>query len=221
MESKVQKAPAICKARENAMAPCSMGQCYTSFVATKVCLPRQSFCHKIVLSRQKFSRDKYLSRQAYVCRVKHTFFATEDVFCRDKSKLFCHDNSKLFLSRQTFCRGKICFVATKMMLVADPVSDKNTGPVPSSSNIGRGSEFSRDRSHPMLAQIAAAVQVLLCFVSRAPTRTFSFPAPPSPSAFSVCLSRYSVPPPPPPPLHFIFAASACPVYLVPLPENSV
>ena len=193
MESKVQKAPAICKARENDMAPCSTGECYTSFVATKVCLPRQSFCHKIVLSRPKFSRDEYLSRQA------------EDVFCRD--------NSKLFLSRQTFCRGKICFVAAKMILVADPVNDKNTGPVPSSSNSGRGSEFSRDHSHPMLAQIAAAVQVLLCLVLRAPTRTSSSPAPPS--AFSVCLSRYSVPPPPPPPSPFYFCGFGLPCLLGP------
>ena len=98
MESKVQKAPAICKARENDMAPCSTGECYTSFVATKVCLPRQSFCHKIVLSRPKFSRDEYLSRQA------------EDVFCRDNSKLFLVATTVSF-----FCRDKR-FVAARSVL---------------------------------------------------------------------------------------------------------
>ena len=41
-----------------------------------------------------------LSQQKYVCRGKHTFVATKDVFCRDKR----------------------VFVATKMVLVADPVN---------------------------------------------------------------------------------------------------
>ena len=44
------------------------------FVATKVCLPRQTFCrYKIMFVVTK-----------YFCRDKHTLVATKDVFCRDK-----------------------------------------------------------------------------------------------------------------------------------------
>ena len=93
----------------------------TSFVATKVFLPRQTLllrqnyvCRnttrqnclsrqpfvatnttKLCLSRQLFVVTNVLSRQNYVCLDKHSFVATKDVFC--------------------VCRDKHVFVATKLL----------------------------------------------------------------------------------------------------------
>ena len=87
-----------------------------TFVATNTCLSRQNtslVATKVFLSRQNsrqifVCRDKSFvarklcqSSQAYLCRNKHIFVATKDVFCRDKHM----------------------FVATKMTLVASPAND--------------------------------------------------------------------------------------------------
>ena len=49
-----------------------------------------------------------------LCRVKHTFVATKDVFCRDKHVFVA---TKVSLSRQScVCCGKYVFVATKLLL---------------------------------------------------------------------------------------------------------
>ena len=46
----------------------------TSFVATKVCLPRENFCRNKIM---------FVTTSIGVCRDKHTFDATKD-FCCDK-----------------------------------------------------------------------------------------------------------------------------------------
>ena len=70
------------------------------FVATKVCLPRQTFCRYIIM----FVVTKYF------CRDKHTFVVTKDVFCRDKHVFVAIKVSlsrQNGLSRQTrICRDK-------------------------------------------------------------------------------------------------------------------
>ena len=77
----------------------------TSFVPTKVCLPRQNFClDKIMFVAIKlcnmFLATKVLSRQAYFCHDKRHVLSRQTRVCRDKS-----------------------FVATKMILVAAPAND--------------------------------------------------------------------------------------------------
>ena len=63
-------------------------------------------CHKYHFCRDKqvFVKTKYVfCDKKYVCRDKHTFGATKDVFCRDKD----------------------VFVATKLILVATPATDRD------------------------------------------------------------------------------------------------
>ena len=58
-----------------------------------------------------------------VCRDKHNFVATKDVFRRDKSTLVA-TNIILFCRDKTFVvTNSIIFVATKMILVAAPASE--------------------------------------------------------------------------------------------------
>ena len=63
-------------------------------------------CHKYHFCRDKsyvfvvtkyFCCDKYLPRRTRVCRDKHTFVATKDVFCRDE---YVFVATKVSLSRQ-------------------------------------------------------------------------------------------------------------------------
>ena len=102
-----------------------------SFVAKKVCLPRQNFClDKIVCSDISLAggatsiffvaTTTCLSRQKYACR---------DEFCRDKSMLvvfvvtkllsrqayFCHDKHVFVETKYVFCRDKSMLVATKLL----------------------------------------------------------------------------------------------------------
>ena len=92
----------------------------TSFVSTKVCLPRQNICRdKICLSGQTFCHDK------------HTFVTTKDVFCPDKhdksklvaTKVFCRDKHIFVATEDMFCRDKHMIVATKIILMAAPAND--------------------------------------------------------------------------------------------------
>ena len=101
----------------------------TSFVATKVCLSRQNSCrdkHVLFVATKVLPRQTtqpavqvcfwlgacipglclILQRQNF-CHEKHAFVSTKDVFCRDK---------------HAFVATK--FIATKMILVAAPASDK-------------------------------------------------------------------------------------------------
>ena len=68
------------------------------FVVTKVSLP---------VATKYYGRDK------------HTFVATKDVFCRDKSKLV---TTKLLWQQNYVCRDK-SFVAKKLILMAAPAND--------------------------------------------------------------------------------------------------
>ena len=80
----------------------------TSFVATKVCLPRQNFCCDKIISvatnttelfvETNICRDKHdkiMFVETNICRDKHSFVVTKDVFC--------------------VCRDKHVFVATKLL----------------------------------------------------------------------------------------------------------
>ena len=117
----------------------------TSFIATKVCLPRKtSVATKLYLSRKNiFVVTKVLSRQIIFCRDKHVFvaimillsrkntcfvaFVVTNIFCRDKTcqinknmprQAYFYSNKTRLLSRQKrVCRDKT-FLATKMILVA-------------------------------------------------------------------------------------------------------
>ena len=87
-------------------------------------------CHKY-----NFCRDKHvlsLARQNIFVStnpltLSHTFVATKDVFCRDKSKLIrqnyvCRDTHTFVETKDVFCRHKT-FVATKMILGAAPANN--------------------------------------------------------------------------------------------------
>ena len=70
-----------------------------SFVATNVCVSRQSFC------QTRVCRDKYLSRQK-LCRGKHNFVAASILLSRQKTCFFC--DKRRALSGQTHvCRDKL------------------------------------------------------------------------------------------------------------------
>ena len=87
-----------------------LSQQNTSFVVSKVCLPWQNcVCHDKV----------FLSRQTRVCRYKHAFVTTKDMFCCDTH--VCHDKSRLVTTKlcllwQKFCCNKNMFVATNTYL---------------------------------------------------------------------------------------------------------
>ena len=88
----------------------------TSFVMTKVCLPRQNFCRKKnSLSRQSMLvATERLSRQT-------RFVAASMILSRQTTRFVATNKC---LSRQIrVCRNKT-FVATKMILVAAPANNK-------------------------------------------------------------------------------------------------
>ena len=96
--------------------------CITSFVTTEVCLSRQTFCCDTCVCHNK---THLLSWQKYDCRDKK-YIATNrclswQTFCHDKNMLAC------ILS----LRQQMCFVTTKMILVAAPASDILQSPIPS------------------------------------------------------------------------------------------
>ena len=67
------------------------------------CRHRRFFAKTLCLSRQNiFVATKLLLRQILVCRDKHTFVATKDVFCCDKHVFVAR---KISLSRPNFCGG--------------------------------------------------------------------------------------------------------------------
>ena len=84
-----------------------------------------------------FVATNVLSRRTRVCRDKHTFVRTKDVFCRDKNQLVA---TKVLWPQNYLCRDKTNFVATnvyrdkytfvatipqtKIMLVAAPANDR-------------------------------------------------------------------------------------------------
>ena len=90
-----------------------------SFVATKLRLSHPNFC-----------RDKHV----FVHTDKHTFVASKDVFCRDKSIL---DKHKLVATMTCFVATNTCLsrqtntcllcVATKIILVAAPANNRGAG----------------------------------------------------------------------------------------------
>ena len=54
------------------------------------------------LYRKNFCRDKIMFGQKF-CRDKHTFVATKDVFCRDRTRVVCRDkNDTCGSSRQLY-----------------------------------------------------------------------------------------------------------------------
>ena len=86
---------------------------------------------------RKLPQVHCLSRQN-LCRDKHVFVTTKHIFCRDESLLVATKLLSLqnyvccdkYLSWQTFCRDKCSvaphiFVATKIILVADPANDSS------------------------------------------------------------------------------------------------
>ena len=96
----------------------------TSFVATKVCLSRQT---RVCRDKGFVSTSTCLPRQKF-CLDKHTFVATKVVFCQCIQKYACLD--KIMFVATNICRDK-SFVPTKMILVAAPASDSNPPPLPS------------------------------------------------------------------------------------------
>ena len=119
---------------------CLSGQT-TSFVATKVCLPRQTFCCDQIMFDKTFVVTSILSSQQKMCF--YVFVTTKESlsqqnFCCNKI-MFVATNiilnksfvaTKLCLSRQilvstkdVFCRNKHMFDATKIILVAAPIND--------------------------------------------------------------------------------------------------
>ena len=90
-------------------ACCDKHVCHNeTFVATNICLDKHNFV-----------TTKVLLPQAYFCRGKHVFFATENVFCCNKSMLV---TTKKLLQQTCVCRDK-GFVATKNLLVAPAAND--------------------------------------------------------------------------------------------------
>ena len=85
-----------------------------------------------------FCRDKsfvttslLLSRQTRVCRDKTCFLSQQKHTCLLQQK-FCHGKHTFVVTKDVFCRNKhVCldkkFVATKIILVADPTNDRGWG----------------------------------------------------------------------------------------------
>ena len=104
----------------------------TSFVATKVCLPRQNFRrNKMFVATNVLSRQAYFFRDKNLfCRVKYNFVVYRDkiilvptnVLSR-QSVLLARQNTNKRLSQQTrVCRER-SFFSTKIILVAAPAND--------------------------------------------------------------------------------------------------
>ena len=97
-----------------------------SFVATKVCLSEQNFCHdKIVCHNKTFvGTNRCLSWQAYFCHDRRHVLSWQTCVCCDKSFIAIKKNSankhKLFCDK-TYATGiilsqqKVCFVTTKLL----------------------------------------------------------------------------------------------------------
>ena len=84
-------------------------------------LPKVSFLSRqtcVCRNRTVFCRVKSMlvATNTYACRDKHNFVATK-VFSRQA--YFCRDERRVFVG--------LCFVATKMILVAAPATDSNHG----------------------------------------------------------------------------------------------
>ena len=95
------------------------------FVATNI------YKHVFVATKYVFCRDKsmlgatkLLSRENYVCRreTRVAFVTTSILLLRQKT---CFVATKLCLSRQIH----VCFIATKMILVAAPANDSIRQPL--------------------------------------------------------------------------------------------
>ena len=123
----------------------------TSFVSTKVCLSRQTFCRDkltVVTTNFVFCIDKSMSASTHTCLSRQIFLTTK-VLSRQKyfvatNILLCRDKSfvaaSILLSRQTRVHGDKGFVATKMILLAAPASDSRQQ-TSSSSKLRAGCVF--------------------------------------------------------------------------------
>ena len=101
----------------------------TSFVATKVCLPRQNFCrHKIIFVATKyFCHDKTFVATSTCIRLSRQqtcFVATNTCLSRQKNARICRDKimfvaANICHKKTRVCRDMHTFVATKDVICCD------------------------------------------------------------------------------------------------------
>ena len=102
------------------------------FVATNIIVSRRKFCcdkltlvvtNRCLLWQNMafccFCCDRYLLRQAYFCRDRKYFVATNIILLQQK---FCHSKHIFVMTIDMFCHDKHMFVLTKMIPVAAPAN---------------------------------------------------------------------------------------------------